>query len=45
VLIDGDKINLEELKPIGRLAGSSYSRVNDIFDMVRRPSQVKSNGR
>jgi flavin reductase (DIM6/NTAB) family NADH-FMN oxidoreductase RutF len=45
VLIDGDKINLEELKPIGRLAGSSYARVNDIFDMVRRPSQVKSNGR
>jgi flavin reductase (DIM6/NTAB) family NADH-FMN oxidoreductase RutF len=45
VLIDGDKINLEELKPIGRLAGPSYSRVNDIFDMVRRPSQVKSNGR
>lgn len=42
MLIGEDKIDLEKLKPIGRLAGTSYCRVNDIFDMVRRPPQVGS---
>lgn len=28
---------LEELMPIGRLAGSSYARVSDIFDLQRVP--------
>lgn len=41
VLFDGDKIDLLALKPIGRLAGSSYTRVTDIFDLVRRPSHIK----
>ena len=40
VLFDGDKIDLEKLKPVGRLAGTSYTRVTDLFDMVRPPSQV-----
>ena len=40
VLIGTDKINLEALKPIGRLAGTSYNRVTDIFDMTRKPSQI-----
>lgn len=41
VLFDGDKIDLLALKPIGRLAGSSYTRVTDIFDLVRPPSQIE----
>lgn len=40
VLIGTDKINLLALKPIGRLAGNAYSRVNDIFDLMRKPSQI-----
>lgn len=40
VLLDGDKIDLARLKPIARLAGSSYCRVTDTFDMVRPPSQI-----
>lgn len=41
VLIGGDKINLSVLQPIGRLAGTAYTRVTDLFDLVRPPSQVK----
>ena len=40
VLIGGDKIDPEKLKPIGRLAGSTYCRVTDLFHMVRPPSQL-----
>jgi flavin reductase (DIM6/NTAB) family NADH-FMN oxidoreductase RutF len=40
VLIGVDKVNLQALKPIGRLAGSSYCRVTNIFDMTRPPSQI-----
>jgi len=39
VLMDDYKINIEALQPIGRLAGSYYSRVNDLFKMYRRPSE------
>ncbi|RPI33439.1 MAG: flavin reductase family protein [Chloroflexota bacterium] len=42
VLIGGDKIDLARLKPIGRLAGSAYCRVTDVFEMVRPPSQIKT---
>ena len=35
VLLDGDKIRLEVLQPIGRLAGMDYVRVTDIFSMTR----------
>jgi flavin reductase (DIM6/NTAB) family NADH-FMN oxidoreductase RutF len=40
VLVGGDKIDLAELKPIGRLAGAAYCRVSDVFEMVRPPSQI-----
>ncbi len=42
VLLGEDKIDLEKLKPIGRLAGSSYCRVTDVFQMQRPPSKVRS---
>lgn len=41
VLIGTDKINIQALQPIGRLAGSGYTRVTDLFDLVRPPSQLK----
>lgn len=31
------KVNIAALKPIGRLAGSGYTRVTDLFDMKRLP--------
>lgn len=35
-LLDGDyHIDVEKLQPIGRLAGSRYSRVNDLFELER----------
>ena len=37
VLTGGDKIDLAALEPVGRLAGSSYARISDIFEMVRPP--------
>lgn len=35
VLMGGDKINLAALKPVGRLAGSGYVRMTDVFFMER----------
>lgn len=35
ILIGEDKIDLGKLQPIGRLAGSAYCRVTDIFEMAR----------
>ncbi len=40
LLIDGDKIDLAALQPIGRLAGNSYTRVTDLFDLARPQSQI-----
>ncbi len=40
LMIGTDKINIERLQPIGRLAGAGYCRVTDLFDMVRPPSQI-----
>jgi flavin reductase (DIM6/NTAB) family NADH-FMN oxidoreductase RutF len=37
LLINKDKIDLVKLNPIGRLAGNSYVRVTDIFDLERPP--------
>ncbi len=35
-LVDEDyRVDIERLRPIGRLAGSSYSRVNEIFELKR----------
>jgi len=41
VLIGEDKIDLASLKPVGRLAGSAYCRVTDVFEMIRPPSQIR----
>jgi len=41
VLFGGDKIDLAALKPIGRLAGSAYARVTDLFEMERPKSQIR----
>jgi flavin reductase (DIM6/NTAB) family NADH-FMN oxidoreductase RutF len=35
VLVGGDKIDIEKLRPVGRLAGSGYVHVSDLFDMER----------
>lgn len=35
VLLGEDKINLQALRPIGRLAGSAYTRVTDTFEIIR----------
>lgn len=41
VRLDEDKIDLTALKPVGRLAGTSYARVTDVFDLIRPPSEIK----
>lgn len=41
IMIGSDKIDVMKLKPVGRLAGASYCRVNDLFDMTRPPSKIK----
>jgi flavin reductase (DIM6/NTAB) family NADH-FMN oxidoreductase RutF len=41
VLFDEDKIDLTALRPIGRLAGSAYVRVTDLFEMERPKSQIQ----
>lgn len=40
LIYGGDKIDLRKLQPIGRLAGNSYCRVSDVFELIRPPSQV-----
>ena len=40
-LWENGRINLERYKPIGRLAGAGYTRVNDLFDMQRLPPPVQ----
>jgi flavin reductase (DIM6/NTAB) family NADH-FMN oxidoreductase RutF len=37
---EGNHIDLAAYQPIGRLAGASYSRVNDVFNMQRPPSEI-----
>jgi flavin reductase (DIM6/NTAB) family NADH-FMN oxidoreductase RutF len=41
LLTDRNRIDLARLRPIGRLIGSGYCRVTDLFDMPRPPSQVR----
>lgn len=41
VLLGEDKINPHALQPIGRLAGTSYAHINDLFDLIRPPSKIK----
>lgn len=40
MFVEGDKIDLEKLRPVGRLSGPRYCRVTDIFELWRQPSQV-----
>lgn len=42
VLVGEDKIDLEALRPIGRLSGAGYCRVTDVFQMPRPKSQLKT---
>lgn len=37
VLLEGDRIDIGKLDIVGRLAGSSYVRVRETFDLVRPP--------
>lgn len=39
--VDG-YVLLEKLRPIGRLAGSDYCRVNDLFSMTRPPAPQRN---
>ncbi|MCL5428810.1 MAG: flavin reductase family protein [Chloroflexi bacterium] len=40
VLLPDYKIDIRALKPVGRLAGFNYVRVNDVFEIKRLPSQL-----
>jgi len=40
VLIGENKINLPALNPVGRLAGNSYVRITDVFDLERPPARL-----
>lgn len=40
-LIGSDKIDIPKLRPIGRLAGAAYTRVNDVFELQRPSSRIK----
>lgn len=41
VIFGETKVDLARLQPIGRLAGASYCRVTDRFDMPRPPSHLR----
>lgn len=41
IVYDGDKIDLFKYKPVGRLAGSAYCRVTDIFELVRPAPEIQ----
>lgn len=41
ILINHDKIDILRLRPIGRLAGSGYCRVTDLFELKRPSSQLE----
>jgi len=38
------KIDITAYQPIGRLAGSSYTRVNDLFELQRPAAEIKPGG-
>ena len=40
VLLPNYRIDLDKLKPIGRLSGPRYARTTDRFELLREPSQV-----
>ncbi len=37
---EGHYIDIAAYQPVGRLAGRSYTRVNDLFDLARPPSEL-----
>ena len=41
VLLESYKIDPEALRPVGRLAGTTYSRVRDLFDLQRPKYDVE----
>lgn len=41
-LVENGRIIPEKLQPIGRLAGSTYAHINDLFEMQRVPVPPKS---
>jgi flavin reductase (DIM6/NTAB) family NADH-FMN oxidoreductase RutF len=43
VLLDGFKIDIQALKPVGRLAGAGYCRVTDVFQLQRPRYKPGSN--
>lgn len=38
-LLENGRVRIDRLKPVGRLAGNSYCRVNDVFELVRQVYQ------
>ncbi|MBV7328223.1 flavin reductase [Chloroflexi bacterium TSY] len=40
IIGERSRIDYDAYKPVGRLAGSGYCRVNDLFDLERPPSQL-----
>ena len=39
---EGNYINTEALKPIGRLAGANYAHITDFFQLQRPPSEIET---
>jgi flavin reductase (DIM6/NTAB) family NADH-FMN oxidoreductase RutF len=37
---EGNYVDLEAFQPIGRLTGTGYARVNDVFHLKRPPSEI-----
>jgi flavin reductase (DIM6/NTAB) family NADH-FMN oxidoreductase RutF len=35
-IYDGNYVDIAALRPIGRLAGNAYCRVNEFFELVRQ---------
>ena len=40
IYMGNHKIDIEKYQPVGRLMGTGYSRVNDLFDLNRPPSEI-----
>lgn len=40
VMLPNYKINSKKLNPIGRLAGPNYTYINDMFELIRPPSEI-----
>ncbi|PJF37736.1 MAG: hypothetical protein CUN55_20565, partial [Phototrophicales bacterium] len=38
---EGNYIDLEAYRPVGRMMGSTYTRITELFTVDRPPSEVK----